>query len=127
MADALITFSEGQDILVSEANQNNQFLLSKLSDNATQLTTYLEGQIASIQSNIASIQATLQANIDTANENITSSLKCRTFTQKAKSVSVGAVSLSSYLPNDGYAYLVWVCATKSAKNASTLAIKTDVI
>lgn len=64
MVDALITFSEGQDILASEANQNNQFLLSKLSDNAMQLTTYVEQEITSMQSNIASVQATVQANID---------------------------------------------------------------
>lgn len=64
MVDALITFSEGEDILASEANQNNQFLLSKLSDNAAQLTTYVEEEITSMQSNIASVQATVQANID---------------------------------------------------------------
>ena len=64
MVDALITFSEGQDILASEANQNNQFLLGKLSDNARQLTTYVEQEITSMQSNIASVQATVQANIN---------------------------------------------------------------
>lgn len=70
MVDALITFSEGQNILASEANQNNQFLLSKLSDNAVQLTTYVKEQITSMQSNVASVQATLQANINNTNSKI---------------------------------------------------------
>lgn len=74
MVDALITFSEGQDILASEANQNNQFLLSKLSDNAMQLTTYVEQEITSMQSNIASVQSALQQNIDAANANANTKL-----------------------------------------------------
>lgn len=64
MADALKTFREGEDILASETNENNQFLLSKLSDNAAQVQQYVEGEIATIKSNVASVQATLQNNID---------------------------------------------------------------
>lgn len=68
MADALKTFREGEDILASETNENNQFLLSKLSDNAVQVQQYVEGEVATIKSNVASVQATLQNNIDTVNE-----------------------------------------------------------
>jgi hypothetical protein len=64
MADALKTFREGEDILASETNENNQFLLSKLSDNAAQVQQYVEGEVATIKSNVASVQATLQNNID---------------------------------------------------------------
>jgi hypothetical protein len=64
MAEALKTFREGEDILASETNENNQFLLSKLSDNAAQVQNYVEGEVASIKSNVASVQATLQNNID---------------------------------------------------------------
>ena len=64
MADALKTFREGEDILASETNDNNQYLLSRLSDNAAQVQNYVEGEIASIKSNVASVQATLQNNID---------------------------------------------------------------
>jgi hypothetical protein len=64
MADALKTFREGEDILASETNENNQFLLSKLSDNAAQVQNYVEGEVATIKSNVASVQATLQNNID---------------------------------------------------------------
>ena len=64
MAEALKTFREGEDILASETNANNQFLLSKLSDNAAQVQQYVEGEVATIKSNVASVQATLQNNID---------------------------------------------------------------
>lgn len=63
MADALKTFREGEDILASETNDNNQFLLSKLSDNAAQVQNYVEGEVATIKSSVASVQATLQNNI----------------------------------------------------------------
>lgn len=64
MVDSLKTFNEGEYIYASETNNNNQYLLSKLSDNAAQVQTYVEGEISSIQSNVASVQATLQFNID---------------------------------------------------------------
>ena len=64
MADFLKTFIEGEDILASDANSNNQFLLSKLSDNAAQVQNYVEGEVAAMKSNIASVQAALQSNID---------------------------------------------------------------
>jgi hypothetical protein len=71
MAEALKTFREGEDILASETNENNQFLLSKLSDNAAQVQSYVEGEVATIKSNVASVQATLQENIDTVNNSVT--------------------------------------------------------
>ena len=71
MAEALKTFREGEDILASDTNANNQFLLSKLSDNAAQVQQYVEGEVATIKSNVASVQATLQEGIDKANDSIT--------------------------------------------------------
>lgn len=127
MVDSLKTFNEGEYIYASETNSNNQYLLSKLSDNAAQVQTYVEGEISSIQSNVASVQATLQGNIDAANANITNSLKGRTFKQSAKTIGIGTTSLSSYLPNDGYSYLVWVSASLWAKSNETLSVKTDVM
>ena len=64
MAEALKTFREGEDILASETNENNQFLLSKITDNAAQVQAYVEGEVATIKSNVSSVQATLQNNID---------------------------------------------------------------
>lgn len=64
MADALKTFSEGQDIKASDTNANNNFLLSKLSDNAAQVQSYVENEISSMKSQISSVQATLQTNIN---------------------------------------------------------------
>lgn len=74
MAETLKSFEEGEDILASETNSNNQYLLSKLSDNAAQVQNYVEGQVASIKSNVATVQSTLQGNIDKANENANSKI-----------------------------------------------------
>lgn len=68
MAEVLKTFIEGEDILASETNSNNQFLLGRISDNAERLQNYVEGEISSMQSNIGSVQATLQNNINAAIE-----------------------------------------------------------
>jgi hypothetical protein len=64
MADALKTFKEGEDILASETNANNNYLLGKISDNASTLQNYVEGEVTSIQSSLASAQATLQNSIN---------------------------------------------------------------
>lgn len=125
MVDALITFEEGEDILASETNSNNNFLLGKINDNAEQLQNYLTTQIASIQSNIASVQSTLQNNINNVQNSMNNTLKGRNWTQKALTIGIGTTSLSSYLPNDGYCYLVWVSATKRSKGGDELTIRTD--
>ena len=70
MADALKTFKEGEDILASETNGNNQYLLSRLSDNAAQVQSYVEGEVATIKSNVASVQATLQNELSAINATI---------------------------------------------------------
>ena len=75
MAEALKTFREGEDILASETNENNQFLLSKLTDNAAQVQAYVEGEVATIKSNVSSVQATLQNNIDDINELLNSTIE----------------------------------------------------
>lgn len=64
MAEGLKTFIEGEDILASETNANNQFLLGRISENAERLQDLVDGQITSIQSNIGSVQATLQNSIN---------------------------------------------------------------
>lgn len=64
MAEVLKTFIEGEDILASETNANNQYLLGRISDNAERLQNFVDGEIASIQSNISSVQATLQNSIN---------------------------------------------------------------
>lgn len=81
MVDALITFEEGEDILASETNSNNNFLLGKINDNAEQLQNYLTTQIASIQSNIASVQSTLQNNINAVKSSALTSANKVTITQ----------------------------------------------
>ena len=60
----LKTFEEGDTIYASETNANNQALLSLLTDNATQVQKYVEGEVASIKSTVASVQQTLQNSIE---------------------------------------------------------------
>ena len=108
MAEALKTFREGEDILASETNENNQFLLSKLSDNAAQVQQYVEGEVATIKSNVASVQATLQNNIDELRNKVEADALARVFVEKSLDVAVGTVNLASYLPDDDYQYMVWV-------------------
>lgn len=106
MVDSLKTFNEGERIYASETNNNNQYLLSKLSDNAAQLQTYVEGEISSIQSNVASVQATLQANVD-ALSNTVNTLKNSIFSAIApnysKGVKIGA-GASFTAPSFGWVY-----------------------
>lgn len=128
MADFLKTFIESEDIRASDANSNNQFLLSKLSDNAAQVQNYVEGEVATMKSNIASVQATLQANIDAVNAQLEENLKSRTFVEKSLAVNIGTTDLSSYLPDDGYNYLVWVNAARyTTGSGQSLKAKTDLM
>jgi hypothetical protein len=106
MAEALKTFREGEDILASETNENNQFLLSKLSDNAAQVQNYVEGEIATIKSNVSSVQATLQNNIDETKTNLNDLLTniCKYFTPdytKGVPVSVPYSSSKYTAPSNG--------------------------
>jgi hypothetical protein len=72
MAEVLKIFQEGEDILASETNANNNYLLGKISDNASTLQNYVEGEITSIQSSLASVQATLQNSINEMSNKLSS-------------------------------------------------------
>ena len=74
MAEVLKTFLEGEDILASETNANNQYLLGRISDNADRLQNYVEGEVTSMQSNLASAQATLQNSINEMSDKLNAEL-----------------------------------------------------
>jgi hypothetical protein len=74
MAEVLKIFQEGEDILASETNANNNYLLGKISDNASTLQNYVEGEVTSIQSSLASAQATLQNNINEMSDKLNAEL-----------------------------------------------------
>ena len=74
MAEVLKTFLEGEDILASETNANNQYLLGRISDNAERLQNFVDGEITSIQSNISSVQATLQNSINEMSDKLNAEL-----------------------------------------------------
>lgn len=128
MADVLKTFIEGEDILASETNSNNLYLLSKITDNASQLQEYIEGEIETIKTNFASVQATLQNNINELKALVEADMKARVFVEKIETVSKGTTDLSNYLPDDGNQYQVWVSATYSATSTSAgLSVQTDLM
>jgi hypothetical protein len=104
MAEALKTFREGEDILASETNENNQYLLSRLTDNAAQIQSYVEGEIATVKSNVASVQATLQNNFDELEQNV-STLKETMGDGLAPDYAQGvSISLPYTVTADGYVY-----------------------
>jgi hypothetical protein len=102
MAEALKTFREGEDILASETNENNQFLLSKLSDNAAQVQNYVEGEVATIKSNVASVQSTLQNNINTTKSSLTTTINEKYRPDYTRAITF--LSQSYTAPYDGIYY-----------------------
>lgn len=120
MASVLNVFEPKSKILASKVNENFELVQTDISEMGQTLNRYVEGEIASVQSNLSSVQATLQ-------ENIEASFKGRVFVEKVLNIGIGTTSLSSYLPNDGFSYLVWVAALRDAKNADTLYASTDVL
>ena len=74
MAEGLKTFIEGEDILASETNDNNRFLLNRISENAQRLENIVNGEITSIQSNISSVQTTLQNSINAMSDKLNAEL-----------------------------------------------------
>lgn len=111
MAEYLKKFTQGEKIKASETNDNNDYLLDRISDNASSIQTYVEQQINTIQSNLSSIQKTLQNNIDKLKTELKAqinALENAKFTQKNLTISTGTTNLKSYLPNDSKHYLVWV-------------------
>lgn len=119
MVDSLKTFNEGEYIYASETNNNNQYLLSKLSDNAAQVQTFVEGEISSIQSNVASVQATLQANIDGVKSTV-DTLNANVYTNLAPNYSAGVSISSGYTATkNGWIYYY---ITSSANNTTKVLI-----
>lgn len=115
MAEVLKIFQEGEDILASETNANNNYLLGKISDNASTLQNYVEGEITSIQSSLASAQATLQNSIN----EITSKLGV-VLDGLAPNLSAGIGISSGYTtPSIG-----WVYAYRTGDNF-TASLKVD--
>ena len=60
----LKNFAEGETIKASETNANNQFLLSKISDNATDIQLSLETQLSNINSKLETTKLTLEKELD---------------------------------------------------------------
>ena len=118
MAEVLKTFLEGEDILASETNANNQFLLGKISDNADRLQNFVDGEITSIQSNLASAQATLQNSINELTETVNNGL-ANIYTNIAPNMSAG-ISISSgwTATKSGW---VWVKGNSNASGDSPYA------
>ena len=61
----LKNFAEGETIRASETNANNQFLLNKISDNASDIQLTVQTQISNVKSELATTKNALQTQIET--------------------------------------------------------------
>lgn len=130
MAEYLKKFAPGEKIKASETNDNNDYLLDKISDNAESVQIYIEQQLNTIQSNLSSIQKTLQNNIDALKNELNKkivALQNSKYTNKNLSIGTGTTNLKSYLPNDSYHYLIWVWAYVDEKTGNSATIATDIM
>ena len=57
-------FYEGDDILASDTNANNQILLDKIDAHTVQVQSFMNSQYSALESKIESAQATLQERIN---------------------------------------------------------------
>ena len=63
MADIKV-FKEGESILASDTNNNNNVLLSKINDHYTQVDNYVKGELGTIKSEVGSAKADLENKIE---------------------------------------------------------------
>ena len=63
MADIKV-FKEGESILASDTNNNNNVLLSKINDHYTQVDNYVKGELGTIKSEVGSAKADLETRIN---------------------------------------------------------------
>ena len=63
MADIKV-FKEGESILASDTNNNNNVLLSKINDHYTQVDNYVKGELGTIKSEVGSAKADLENKIN---------------------------------------------------------------
>lgn len=61
----LKNFAEGETIRASETNANNQFLLNKISDNASDIQLTVQTQITNVKSELATTKNALQTELET--------------------------------------------------------------
>ena len=89
----------------------------------------LQSEISALETEVDNSIKDLETKVNNTSSTVDSTLKGRVFKQSAKSIGIGTTSLSSYLPNDGYAYLVWVYITVhgTSTTGTNVNIKTDVL
>ena len=89
----------------------------------------LQSEINALETEVNNSIAELETKVNNTSSSINSTLKGRVFKQSAKSIGIGTTSLSSYLPNDGYAYQVWVYVQIYGTSSTSTEVKiaTDVM
>jgi hypothetical protein len=70
MASILNVFEPKTKIKSSEVNENFELVQKDVSEMGQALNTYVEGEIASVQSTVSSVQATLQENINSVSSKV---------------------------------------------------------
>lgn len=89
----------------------------------------LTNQITALETSVNASIDEVEAKVDEVSSDTSTQLKGRVFKQSAKNIGIGTTSLSSYLPNDGYSYLVWlyVALHGTSTTGTTVNVKTDVM
>lgn len=138
---AIVDIEHGSKASSQLLNDNFHYL----QDLVGELSIKISGSEATVDSKIATSRNSLQAEIDAletevnnsikdletevnnTSSSVDSTLKGRAFKQSAKTIGIGTTSLTSYLPDDGYAYWVLVQAGAEGTGDKSLTAKTDLM
>ena len=97
----LKNFAEGETIRASETNANNQFLLNKISDNASDIQLTVQTQISNVKSELATTKSALQTELETKYDE-SDKLTIIEFLMPDYSRAVTFTGSSYVAPNNGY-------------------------
>jgi hypothetical protein len=107
--DALITFEEDELISAETTNANNRYLESKISDNATSITNYVDRELATLENelegDITSAQTTLQQNIN----NLSTRIDGIKFFPNYSSGIAQSVNTEYTATQDGWVFMYAMC------------------
>lgn len=112
MADRdIIQFNEGDKLTIEETNQNNLLLKEWALDNSAS-EAYIDSKMAELSTSLNTSITSINTQISSLNNQVSglSKLDSLKFKKNIEDLGVGKTSLTSYLPNDGKEYLVWVWA-----------------
>ena len=113
--DELHKFGVGDKVTAQETNDNNETLESWIRDRSD-ITAYINSKVEEINNQYSGQISSINTQLSSLNNQVSglrsglSKLDSLKFKKNIEDLGVGKTSLTSYLPNDGKEYLVWVWA-----------------